>query len=157
MKISSTGEAVPNSPIRKLAVSAKIAEKKGIKIYHLNIGDPDLPPHRVFLEELDDFRDNFFLPYAESKGENNLLEALKRYYLQLGITNLDIENIQVTSGASEAILWAFSISANVGEEIIIFEPFYSNYKAFARQTGTQLISVPTFIENGFRLPSKEKI
>jgi aspartate aminotransferase len=106
---------------------------------------------------LDDFRDNFSLPYAESKGENSLLEALKGYYLQSGIADLEIENIQVTSGASEAILWAFSIAVNFGEEIIILDPFYSNYKAFALQTGTQLIHVPTLIENDFHLPSKEEI
>jgi len=156
LKISSIGKAVPPSPIRRLVALAEKAKKKGIKIYHLNIGDPDLPPPQIFLERIKNFQGKL-IPYPHSQGNKDFRKALLWYYHKLGITNLDEENLQVSSGASEAILWAFSITANPGEEIIVFEPFYTNYKAYAQQTRVKLIPVTTFIENGFHLPSQEKI
>jgi aspartate aminotransferase len=134
-----------------------MAEQKGIRVYRLNIGDPDLPPHQVFRDALIELHDRFLVPYAESRGENRLREGLLRYYRQSGLLNLGTENIQVTCGASEAILWAFSITVNMGEEILLFEPFYSNYTAFARQTGAQLVPIPTRQQNGFHLPSTDEI
>lgn len=156
LEISSVSKEIPSSPIRKLAVFAKEAEKKGIKIYHLNIGDPDIPLHPVFLKALKGFKERL-IPYPNSKGTKDFLKALLLYYKKLGIKDLNEENLQVTSGASEAILWAFSIVADPGEEIIVFEPFYSNYKAYAQQTGIKLVSVLTSIENGFHLPPEKKI
>ncbi len=156
LKISFRGENLVPSPVRKLAVFEKEAEKKRIKVYHLNIGDPDLPPHPVFLKALKNFKKKL-IPYSDSKGDKDFLKALLLYYRKFGIKDLDEENFQVTSGASEAILWAFSIVANPGQEIVVCEPFYCNYKAYAQQTGIKLIPILTSIENGFHLPPGKKI
>jgi len=156
LKISTVGKTIPSSPIRKLAALAEKAKSKGIKIYHLNIGDPDIPPSRVFLKAIKNFKENL-IPYPPSQGDEDFLKALIWYYRRLGIKDLDKDSLQVSSGASEAILWALSIAADPGEEIIVFEPFYPPYKACAEQVGIKLVSITTIIENGFNLPPEKRI
>jgi len=156
LRISFVGKTIPSSPIRKLATLAEKAKSRGIKVYHLNVGDPDIPPSPVFLKAIKNFKGKL-IPYPNSQGDEDFLKSLIWYYHRLGIKNIDKDNLHVTSGASEAILWALSITTNPGEEIIVFEPFYSPYKAYAKQTGIKLVPITTSIENGFHLPPDRKI
>lgn len=133
------------------------AKKEGVKVYHLNIGDPDIKSPQVMLDALSDFAGNP-IRYADSQGEMTFRKALKEYYFKHDGKFVEEEDILVTQGGSEAIEMAFFGVASIGEEILVFEPFYSAYSVMATLTGVKLVGVPSSsIETGFHLPSKEVI
>ncbi len=142
---------VPASPIRKLVPYAMAAKKAGVKVYHFNIGDPDIKTPEVMLAVLRDWNRNP-IGYSQSQGEPSLLESLLTYYHGLGATFLSTANLQVTLGGSEAIAWAIFSVADPGEEIIVFEPFYANYNTYAAVNGVRLVPIQTSLANGFHLP-----
>ena len=153
-EISLRAEQMPASPIRKLVPLADAARARGTKIYHLNIGQPDLPSPKEGLESLKHI-DRKVLEYSPSDGYRSLREKLVTYYEQYQI-KLSPEEIIVTTGGSEAVLFAFMSCLNPGDEIIVPEPAYANYMAFAISAGAKIVSVPSTIEEGFALPPVEK-
>ncbi len=145
---------MPESPIRKLAPLAAEAKQRGIKVYHLNIGQPDLPTPRQGLEALKTI-DRTVLEYSPSQGNLSYREKLTGYYRKYNI-NVTPEDIIITSGGSEAVLFAFLSCLNPGDEIIVPEPAYANYMAFAISAGAVIRTITTTIEEGFALPKVEK-
>lgn len=152
--ISYRGHEMPSSPIRKLTPLANDAKARGIKVYHLNIGQPDLPTPQKALDALKNV-DRSVLEYSPSAGFLSLREKLAKYYGKYNI-ELTPEDIIVTSGGSEAVLFAFLACLNPGDEIIVPEPAYANYMAFAVSAGAVIKSVPSSIETGFALPPVEE-
>ena len=148
--ISHRGCEMPSSPIRKLTPLANDAKARGIKVYHLNIGQPDLPTPQKALDSLK-LVDRSVLEYSPSAGFLSLREKLAEYYRKYRI-ELEPDDIIVTSGGSEAVLFAFLACLNPGDEIIVPEPAYANYMAFAVSAGAVIKSVPSSIETGFALP-----
>lgn len=145
---------MPSSPIRKLTPLANEAKARGVKVYQLNIGQPDLPTPQKALDALHNVgRD--VLEYSPSQGFLSLREKLVDYYSRYNI-NLTPDDVIVTSGGSEAVLFAFLACLNPGDEIIVPEPAYANYMAFAVSAGAVIKSVTSTIETGFALPSVEK-
>lgn len=153
-KISRRGEVMPLSPIRKLAPLAVEAEKRGVKIFRLNIGQPDIPTPQKALDALKDI-DRKVLEYSPSQGTQSLREALVNYYERYQI-KLTPDEIIVTSGGSEAVLFAFMSCLDPGDEIIVSEPAYANYMSFAISAGAVIRTVATTIDEGFCLPKVEK-
>ena len=153
-KISQRSVDMPASPIRKLAPFAADAKKRGIKVYHLNIGQPDLPTPEEGLEALKHV-DRKVLEYSPSQGYPQYLEKLVGYYKRYDI-NLSVDDIIVTCGGSEAVQMAFMVCLNPGDEIIIPEPAYANYMGFACETGAVVRTITTHIEDGFALPPVEE-
>lgn len=151
MDISSRAGMMPSSPIRKLAPFADEAKARGIKVYHLNIGQPDIETPECALDSVRSI-DRSILEYSPSQGFRSLREKMVSYYSGFGI-ELDADDITVTTGGSEALLFAFMTCLDPGDEIIVTEPFYANYKSFALSCGAVVKSVKTTIEEGFRLPS----
>ena len=149
-EISQRAELMPASPIRKLVPLAEAARARGTKIYQLNIGQPDLPTPQVGLDALKNI-DRKILEYSPSYGYRSLREKLAEYYAQYQI-NLTPEDIIVTAGGSEAVLFAFMSCLNPGDEIIVPEPAYANYMAFAISAGAIIRPVVSTIEQGFALP-----
>ena len=145
---------MPESPIRKLAPLASAAEKRGIKVYHLNIGQPDLPTPQCGLDALKAV-DMRLLPYSPSQGYQSYREKLTKYYAKYNI-NVTADDIIITSGGSEAVLFSFMACLNPGDEIIIPEPAYANYMAFAISAGAKIRTIATSIEEGFALPKVEQ-
>ena len=145
---------MPSSPIRKLTPLANDAKARGIKVYHLNIGQPDLPTPQKALDALKNI-DRTVLEYSPSQGFLSLREKLVKYYSKFNI-NLTTDDIIVTSGGSEAVLFAFLACLNPGDEIIVPEPAYANYMAFAVSAGAVIKTVTSTIETGFALPPVEK-
>ena len=145
---------MPASPIRKLGPLADAARKRGVKIYQLNIGQPDLPTPQEGLDALKSI-DRKLLEYSPSDGFLSLREKLVGYYDQYQI-KLSAEDIIITTGGSEAVLFAFMSCLNPGDEIIIPEPAYANYMAFAISAGATIRTVSTSIEEGFALPKVEQ-
>lgn len=154
LEISHRGLAMPQSPIRKLTPLASAAEEKGIKIYKLNIGQPDLPTPEKALNALRSV-DRKILEYSPSQGYRSLRETLVGYYDRYHI-KLNIDDIIITCGGSEAVLFAFMSCLNPGDEIIIPEPAYANYMSFAVSAGAVIRGVATTIEDGFCLPTIDK-
>ena len=152
--ISHRGIEMPSSPIRKLTPLANAAKEKGIKVYHLNIGQPDLPTPQSALDSLKHI-DRTVLEYSPSQGFLSLREKLAAYYSKYDI-NLTPDEIIVTSGGSEAVLFAFLACLNPGDEIIVPEPAYANYMAFAVSAGAVIKTVTSTIETGFALPPVEE-
>lgn len=148
--------SVPASPIRKLVPFAEAAKKEGVKVYHFNIGDPDVLTPDAMIDVLHSWQRNP-VGYANSHGEAPLLDSLKKYYHGLGATFLETENIQVTMGGSEAISWAMFATCEAGDEIIVFEPFYTNYNSYAIVHGVTLVPVLTTAQTGFHLPLLDAI
>ena len=148
--ISERAELMPASPIRKLGPLAEAAKARGVRIYHLNIGQPDLPTPEVGLDALRHI-DRKILEYSPSDGYRSLREKLVHYYEQYQI-KLTADDIIVTSGGSEAVLFAFMSCLNPGDEIIVPEPAYANYMAFAVSAGATIRPVVSTIEEGFALP-----
>lgn len=148
------GEMMPASPIRKLVPLANKAKAKGLKIYQLNIGQPDLPTPNEGLEALKHI-DRTTLEYSPSEGLLSLRKKLKEYYHTFNI-EVDVDDIIVTTGGSEAVLFAFMASLDPGDEIIVPEPAYANYMAFAISCGARIVTVPSDIDEGFALPPVEK-
>ncbi len=145
---------MPESPIRKLHPLAVAAKSRGTKVYHLNIGQPDLPTPQVALDALKNV-DRKILEYSPSDGFLSLREKLVDYYSQYQI-NVTADDIIVTSGGSEAVLFAFLACLNPGDEIIVPEPAYANYMAFAISAGAVIKTITSTIDDGFALPSVEK-
>ena len=154
MKISDRAESMPFSPIRKLAPYADAAKRNGVKVYHLNIGQPDIKTPQCALDALKNI-DRTILEYSPSDGYLSLRTEMVKYYAEYGIY-LYPDEIIITAGGSEAVLFAFLACLDPGDEIIVTDPFYANYMAFAISVGAVIKSVKTHIENGFRLPSVEE-
>ncbi|KXK08462.1 MAG: Aspartate aminotransferase [Microgenomates bacterium OLB22] len=154
--LSKIARTIPASPIRKLVPLAQQAKDKGTRVYHLNIGDPDIETPPVMLETLRTWESNP-IGYANSQGDTNLLGALLSYYHGLGFDDLTIANLQVTIGGSEGILWTFLTICDPGDQVVTFEPFYTNYASLAIMAGTSLRAVPTSIDQGFHLPERAVI
>lgn len=152
--ISNRGCAMPSSPIRKLTPLANDAKARGIKVYHLNIGQPDLPTPQKALDVMKSI-DRNILEYSPSQGFLSLRQKLAQYYSKYNI-DLVPDDIIVTTGGSEAVLFAFLSCLNPGDEIIVPEPAYANYMAFAVSAGAVIKSVPSSIETGFALPEVEE-
>lgn len=153
-EISIRGLEMPLSPIRKLAPLAAKAKAKGIKVYHLNIGQPDLPTPQVGLNALNHI-DRKILEYSPSQGFLSYREKLVKYYAKYDI-DVTPDEIIITSGGSEAVLFSFMSCLNPGDEIIVPEPAYANYMAFAISAGAKIRTIATTIEEGFSLPKVEK-
>ena len=153
-KISERSVRMPASPIRKLAPFAADAKKRGIKVYHLNIGQPDLHTPEEGLEALKHV-DRKVLEYSPSQGYPAYLEKLVGYYKRYDI-NLSVDDIIVTCGGSEAVQMAFMVCLNPGDEVIVPEPAYANYMGFACETGAVVRTITTHIEDGFALPPVEE-
>ncbi|HBI81209.1 MAG TPA: pyridoxal phosphate-dependent aminotransferase [Bacteroidales bacterium] len=153
-KISEKGLAMPASPIRKLVPYAEEAKRKGRKVYHLNIGQPDIPTPKVALDAVRNV-DLKVVEYSHSAGFESYRKGLARYYQRLGI-DITHNDIIVTTGGSEAITIAFMACLNPGDEVIIPEPFYANYNGFAVQTGVVVKPIVSSIENDFALPPVEE-
>lgn len=145
---------MPASPIRKLVPLSNEAKARGIKVYHLNIGQPDLPSPKVGLEALKNI-DRDVLEYSPSEGLLSLRQKLEKYYRRFNI-NVDVDDIIVTTGGSEAVLFAFMACLDPGDEIIVPEPAYANYMAFAISAGAKIVTAPSSIDEGFALPPVEK-
>ncbi len=152
-KISKRGEEIPASPIRKLTPFSDAAKAKGVKVYHLNIGQPDLPTPQKALDSLKTIT-RTTLEYSPSQGLKSLRDKLVGYYGRFGINVTDNEII-VTAGGSEALLLTFMTCLNPGDEIIMTEPGYANYISFAVTAGITVKTVTSRIEDGFALPSVE--
>lgn len=145
---------MPSSPIRKLAKYADDAKRNGIKVYHLNIGQPDIQTPQCALDAVKNL-DRSILEYSPSQGYKSLRTKLVSYYAEYGI-DLSPDEIIITSGGSEAVQFAYMACLNPGDEIIVTDPSYANYMAFAISAGAIVKSVKTSIEDGFRLPPVEE-
>ncbi len=148
--VSKRGEIMPASPIRWLAPLADEAVARGVKVYRLNIGQPDVPTPPAALEAIHAV-DRTVLEYSPSAGLLSLRQKLQEYYRRFGI-EVDVDDIIVTCGGSEAVLFAFMACLDPGDEVIIPEPAYANYMAFAISAGARIVTVPSKISNGFALP-----
>lgn len=152
-KVSIKGQQMPESPIRKLVPYAEIAKKKGHKVYHLNIGQPDIKTPGVALQAVKN-ADLSVLEYSHSAGFESYRNKLSQYYKNHGLP-IDTQDIIITTGGSEALLFAMGSTMDVGDEIIIPEPFYANYNGFSTASGVNVIPVISGIETGFALPPIE--
>ncbi len=152
--ISQRGQIMPASPIRKLVPLSNAAKARGVKVYHLNIGQPDLPSPQEGLEALKHI-ERTTLEYSPSEGLLSLRQKLATYYKRFNI-EVDVDDIIVTTGGSEAVLFAFMACLDPGDEIIVPEPAYANYMAFAISAGAKIVTVPSSIDEGFALPPVEK-
>lgn len=141
---------MPESPIRKLVPYAEEAKRKGIKVYHLNIGQPDIPTPKIALDAVRNLRETV-IAYGHSAGNETYRRKLAVKYQKLGI-EIDYTQILITTGGSEAILFALMSTLNPDEEIIMPEPFYANYYGFSISSGAKVVPVISRIENGFALP-----
>ncbi len=150
-KISTKGHNMPSSPIRKLVPFADQAKKEGKKIYHLNIGQPDIETPEVMLNAIKNI-DFKVWSYTHSEGIPSYREKLAGYYNKAGYTGITASNIIVTTGGSEAITIAVNACLNAGDEIIIPEPFYANYNGFACMADVTVKPIVSSIDNGFALP-----
>ena len=155
MKLSQRVQNLSTSPIRKLAPYANAAKAAGKKVYHLNIGQPDIATPPQFMEAIRNHQAEV-IAYSDSKGETVLIKAIQKYYEEKGI-NYDLENIFITNGGSEALIFAAMALCDPGDEIMVFEPYYANYTTFAKEFGAVINAVQTNVENGYHLPSEEEI
>ncbi len=154
--ISTRLQEIPISAVRKLVPYATEAKKNGVKVYHLNIGDPDIETPSPMIDILKNW-DIATIRYAHSSGEAVFLQAMVEYYHKLGYTSVVEADIIATIGGSEAVLMAFLALCDRNDEVLVFEPFYSNYAAIASIAGVSLKAVSTTIDDGFHLPNKETI
>ena len=153
-EVSQRGEIMPASPIRRLVPLANKAIERGIKVYRLNIGQPDVPTPPAAFEALRNI-DRTVLEYSPSDGLLSLRRKLQQYYKRFNI-DVDVDDIIVTTGGSEAVLFAFMACLDPGDEIIVPEPAYANYMAFAISAGAKIVTIPSSIDDGFELPPVEK-
>jgi aspartate aminotransferase len=153
--ISDKGKAMPASPIRKLVPYSEEAKRKGRKVYHLNIGQPDIPTPEVALNAIRNI-DFKVIEYSHSAGNESYRRKLAAYYKKIGI-NIEHTEMLITTGGSEAILFAFMSCINPGEEVITPEPFYANYNGFATSAGIKIVPVTSYIKEDFALPPIEEI
>lgn len=153
-QISHKGHEMPASPIRKLVPFADAAKQRGVKVYHLNIGQPDIASPKIALNAVKDNHLNL-IEYSHSAGNLSLRRKLVDYYKRFGI-DVNENQIIVTNGGSEAILLAFVACLNPGDEVIVTEPFYANYAGFGKQVGVKTVPIVSRIENSFALPPIEE-
>ncbi len=153
--ISKKGANLPTSPIRKLAKQANMAKARGIDVFHLNIGQPDLSSPKSALKAIRNFSDDI-IAYGPSEGTASFRHKLVSYYQQHKI-EIDADDILVTTGASEAIIMALDCITNEGDELIIPEPFYANYETFAAACGVKVVGIPSSFESQFSLPDIKTI
>jgi aspartate aminotransferase len=153
LQISKRGTEMPASPIRKLVPFAEAAKKRGTKVYHLNIGQPDIETPKMVLDAVrhSDFK---VLEYSHSAGNESYRKKLVGYYKSVGV-DVNEKQIIITTGGSEAILFGFMACLDAGDEVIIPEPFYANYNGFAVEAGVTVVPITSHIENGFALPPIE--
>ena len=154
LEISQRGIQMPASPIRKLAPLSDAAKAEGVKVYHLNIGQPDMPTPKEALDAIKSI-DRTTLEYSPSDGYRYYRENMVKYYKKFDI-QLTPEEIIVTAGGSEAVLYAFMACLNPGDEIIVPEPAYANYMAFAISAGAIIKTIPSDIETNYALPPIDK-
>src|SRR5690606_5247353 len=150
LTISQRGIAMPASPIRKLVPFAEAAKKKGLTVYHLNIGQPDIETPPAIMDAVRNVQMPV-LEYSHSAGNESYRRKLTTYYKKLGI-EVDYDEIMITTGGSEAIRFAFLTCLDEGDEVLIPEPLYANYLGFACEAGVRVVAVPSSIEDGFALP-----
>jgi len=153
LTISNRGQQMPPSPIRKLVPYAEAAKKKGTKVYHLNIGQPDIETPKAIMDAVK-HTDIKVLEYSHSAGNESYRRKLVQYYKKVGI-DVNYDQILITTGGSEAILFGFFTCLNPGDEVIIPEPFYANYNGFACAAGVNVVPIKSTIETGFALPPIE--
>jgi len=154
IELSYRSKIIPPSPIRKLVPLAEKAKQRGIRVYHLNIGQPDLPTPEVALKAVKE-NNLKIIEYGHSAGNYSYRKKLTNYYKKFDI-QIEPEDIIITNGGSEAILFAFLVCLNPGDEVIVLEPYYANYNGFAVQTGVNIVPITTSIKNDFALPSIDK-
>ncbi|KMQ71026.1 pyridoxal phosphate-dependent aminotransferase [Chryseobacterium koreense] len=154
-KISKRAQNMPASPVRKLVPYAIQAKQKGIKVYHLNIGQPDIETPQTALDAVKNNHLKIY-EYALSEGNLEYREALQDYYHRLGFTDLTTKDFIVTNGGSEALNFAISTLCDDGDEVIIPEPYYANYNGFAHTFNVNVVAVPSSIDTGFALPPMEE-
>ncbi len=154
LTLSQKAIEMPASPIRKLVPFAEAAKKRGVKVFHLNIGQPDIDSPECVMEAIRNIRLNN-LAYANSAGIESYRKGLAGYYNKIGI-DVDASDVIVTTSGSEAVLFAMTVLCNPGDEVVVMEPFYTNYRAFAIQTGVTLVPISTKIDNGFQVPPIEE-
>ncbi len=153
LALSERARDIPESPIRKLAPLAEEAKRRGTKVYHLNIGQPDIETPACMRDRLKQM-DERVLEYSPSAGTPEFLQSLQRYYeRRLGIP-LQIDQILATTGGSEAILFSFLVCANAGDDVLVAEPFYANYRSFAAMAGLNFVPVTSRGRDGFHLPER---
>jgi aspartate aminotransferase len=153
-QISEKGRQMPASPIRKLVPYAEEAKRKGVKVYHLNIGNPDLPTPTLAIDAMKNIGITT-IQYGHSAGDETLRKKMAKYYHRVGI-EVDASDILVTTGGSEALLFGMMSCMNTDEEAIVPEPFYANYYGFSLTAGLRIVPVTSTIENGFALPNIEE-
>ena len=149
--LSRRAVAMPASPIRKLAPLAEAAKARGTRVYHLNIGQPDIETPACIRDRLKQI-DTRVLEYSPSTGTPEFIRSLKRYYEKRVGLNLETNQILATTGGSEAILFAFIACANEGDDVMVIEPYYANYRAFATMAGLNIVPVTSRGRDGFHLP-----
>lgn len=154
-KLSQRAQQMPASPIRKLVPYAIAARQRGTKVYHLNIGQPDIETPQTALQALKEI-DLKVLEYSLSEGNLEYRTKLREYYHSLGFNDLTTDNFIVTNGGSEALNFALSILCDEGDEVIIPEPYYANYNGFTSAIGVKVVAVPSSIKTGFALPPIEE-
>ena len=155
MKFSDRILDMQYSPIRKLVPYADEAMKNGVKVYQLHIGQPDVQTPDSFFEGLQNYKEKI-IKYANSRGVFELLDTFSKSYHKMGI-DLDVEDLLITHGGSEALMFTLSTICNPGDEVLVPEPYYSNYESFLKAADAKLIPIETKLENNYHLPSKEEI
>ncbi len=154
-QLSHRASIMPASPIRKLVPLGDQAKQRGTHVYHLNIGQPDIPTPPEFYDAIRSYEEKV-IAYGNSQGIRLFIESIQQYYGSLDIA-LDYDDIVITTGGSEAILFSMMAIAEPGDELIVFEPFYTNYNGFAVMAGVRLVPIATQAEDGFHLPTTEEI
>ena len=155
MNFSNRVISIQSSPIRKLVPHATSAKERGIKVYHLNIGQPDIKTPKGFFEAINKFNSNV-LEYAVSQGLPELIDAMINYYSTYNI-HFEKDEILITNGGSEALLFAMMATCDPGDNILVPEPFYTNYNGFSSSVNVVVKPITTHPENGFHLPNKSEI
>ncbi|MGL4976954.1 MAG: aminotransferase class I/II-fold pyridoxal phosphate-dependent enzyme, partial [Cetobacterium sp.] len=143
------------SPVRELIPYSKKAKEAGIDIIHLNIGQPDLETPKEFFEAIENFKEET-IAYSDSSGRKELLDSVRAYYKNLGM-DYSNDEILITAGGSEALLFTLMTLFDAGQEVLIPEPYYANYNSFFAMLGIKVIGIPTKFEDNFKLPKKEVI
>ncbi len=154
LELSRRGREMPSSPIRKLAPLAEAAKARGVRVYHLNIGQPDIETPACMLERLATLSDRV-LEYSPSGGTPEFIRSLQRYYERRVGVSLALHQILATTGGSEAILFALMACSDEGDDLLLVEPFYANYRAFATMAGLNLVPVTSRGRDGFHLPPRD--
>ena len=152
--VSRRAQEMPASPIRKLAPLAELAKSRGTKVYHLNIGQPDIETPACMLDRLKQIEEKV-LEYSPSTGTPAFLDSLRQYYMKRVGVPIDTRQILATTGGSEALLFAFIACANEGDDVLVLEPFYANYRAFTTMAGLNIVPVTSRGRDGFHLPPRD--